>query len=57
MLDIALILFFGLVSLYSAVFIARRYQMATPMQRRQIVIAVAGAGAVAVAMYCAVAFR
>ena len=52
-----LTLLFIIVSLFSAFFIARRYRIATPLQRRQIIFAAAGAIAVAAMMYFLVAFR
>ena len=46
-MDIALIAIFAIVSLFSALFMVRRYQAATRAQRMQMVWAAGGAAAVA----------
>ena len=50
-MPIAFIVIFGLVSIFSIYFIVRQYRAATPVQRRQIIIAAGGAISVAILIY------
>ena len=56
-MPLALTAFFTLVSLFSLFFIIRRYRTATPAQRRQMVFAGVGAGALALAIGAFIYFR
>lgn len=55
--DIALLLLFILPSVFAIAFIVRRYRTATAEQRRQILIAAAGALVLAGGMACMLALR
>jgi len=57
MKDFSLILLFVIPSLFAIAFIVRRYRTATALQRRQILIAAAGALVVAGATISLFAFR
>ena len=50
-MPIALFVIFGLVSIFSIYFIVRKYKAATPVQKRQIIIAAGGAISVAILIY------
>jgi 4-amino-4-deoxy-L-arabinose transferase-like glycosyltransferase len=56
-MPIAALSFFVLVSIVSLAFIVHRYRVATPAQRRQLVLAGVGAGVGAIAMGAFVYFR
>jgi len=57
MKDFALLVLFIIPSLFAIASIVRRYRTATALQRRQILIAAAGALVVAGGTYCVFALR
>lgn len=56
-MNIALIVILTIVSLFSVLFLVRRYRAATPAQRPQILVAACGAVAVAAALLLLFIFR
>jgi hypothetical protein len=56
-MNLAITVIFSVVSIFSVLFIVRRYRVATPAQQRQIIGAACGAIAVAAGVFFLFVFR